>query len=249
VSIKLMNAAFVLDMRPSDKLCLLALADCANDEGLCYPSERTLAVKSSQSERSVRRVIARLLSAGHVSIEARRRRLSTVYRVHPHGPEGGQSGRSSKGGQNGRSSDQDRPIPASKTGQNGDQDRTQLCPPNPHSESPGEPKNPPSPLPQTARGSGSTQSRKSPERQARDASRMAWLTVVQAIERTKEARGATWADTQRWVTEVDPVADAAVRAVGGYQSIGTSQRREETFQRPFRLAYVRAAVNGGRSQP
>jgi hypothetical protein len=32
VSIKLMNAAFVIDMRPSDKLVLLALADNASDE-------------------------------------------------------------------------------------------------------------------------------------------------------------------------------------------------------------------------
>jgi hypothetical protein len=83
MSIKLMNAAFVIDLRPSDKLVLLALADNASDEGIAYPSERTLAIKSSQSERTVRRVIARLIESGHMSIEARRRRLSTVYRVHP----------------------------------------------------------------------------------------------------------------------------------------------------------------------
>jgi hypothetical protein len=136
VSIKLMNAAFVLHMRPADKLCLLALADCANDEGLCYPSERTLAAKSGQSERSVRRMIKRLIAGSHVSIEARRRRQSTVYRVHPMG-ETGQSGHSSKAGQSGRSSAQDRPKRAGKTGQTGTQDRTELCPPNLQSESPG----------------------------------------------------------------------------------------------------------------
>jgi hypothetical protein len=87
-------------------------------------------------------------------------------------------------------------------------------------------------------------SRRSPERQARDASRAAWLTVVQAIERTKATVGATWADTQAWVRQADPVADDAVRAVGGYPAMGMSQRREETFQRPFRLAYVTAATGG-----
>jgi hypothetical protein len=83
MSIKLMNAAFVVDMRPADKLVLLALADNASDEGVAYPSERTLAIKSSQSERSVRRVIGRLIGEGHVSIETRRRGLSTFCRVHP----------------------------------------------------------------------------------------------------------------------------------------------------------------------
>jgi hypothetical protein len=243
-----MNAAFLLAMRPADKLCLLALADCANDEGLCYPSERTLAVKSSQSERSVRRVIKRLITGKHVSVEARRRRQSTVYRVHPAAPLTGQSGRSSRGGHSGRSS-------ASKPGQNATvrpaktrtQDRTELCPPNPHLESPGESKNPPSPLPKTARGSASTKSRRSPERQARDASRAAWLAVVQSIDRTKRTTGATWADTAAWVNAADPAAHIAVLAVGGFQAIGTSQRREETFQRPFRTAYVNAVL--GRSAP
>jgi hypothetical protein len=240
-----MNAAFTLAMRPADKLCLLALADCANDEGLCYPSERTLAVKSSQSERSVRRVIKRLIAGSHVSIEARRRRQSTVYRVHPAEGLTGQSGRSSKGGQSGRSAisktDQKLTVRPAKTR---DQDRTELCPPNPHLESPGESKNPPTPLPKTARGAGSTGSRRSPERQARDASRTAWLTVVQLINRTKDTAGATWAHTQAWVLEADPVADAAVRAVGGYPAIGTSQRREETYMRPFRQAYVNAVTGG-----
>jgi hypothetical protein len=75
-----MNAAFVVDMRPADKLVLLALADNASDEGIAYPSERTLAIKSSQSERTVRRVIVRLIEEGHVSIETRRRRLASTRR-------------------------------------------------------------------------------------------------------------------------------------------------------------------------
>jgi hypothetical protein len=93
----------------------------------------------------------------------------------------------------------------------------------------------------------SRQSRRSPDRQARDASRAAWITVLQSIDRTKATESATWADTAAWVSSADPVAHTAVLAVGGYQRIGTSQRREETFQRPFRLAYVNAAM--ARSAP
>lgn len=72
MSIKLMNAAFLVDLRPAEKLALLALADNANDQGECYPSQALLARKSSQSVRTVRRVIARLVRAGHVSVTGRR---------------------------------------------------------------------------------------------------------------------------------------------------------------------------------
>jgi len=44
-------------MAPTDKLVLLALADCANDEGHCWPSIATIARKSGVSERSVQRAI------------------------------------------------------------------------------------------------------------------------------------------------------------------------------------------------
>jgi hypothetical protein len=67
--------------------------------------------------------------------------------------------------------------------------------------------------------------------------------VVQTIERTKATPGATWSDAQAWVRQADPVADAAARAIGGYSAIGTSQRREETYMRPFRHAYVNHAVS------
>jgi hypothetical protein len=40
-----------------EKLVLLALADCANDEGRCWPSASTLARKTGEGERTVRRAV------------------------------------------------------------------------------------------------------------------------------------------------------------------------------------------------
>jgi hypothetical protein len=53
---------------PSQRVLLLALADFANDAGLCYPSQRTLAAASLLSDRHVRRVTAELSAAGLVTV-------------------------------------------------------------------------------------------------------------------------------------------------------------------------------------
>ena len=54
----------------NERLVLLALADaCARDDGTgCWPSAATIARKASISDRSVRRVIARLEAGGHVTV-------------------------------------------------------------------------------------------------------------------------------------------------------------------------------------
>lgn len=64
-------------------LVLLALADFANDEGMCFPSQTTLAKKSRLSDRQVRRVLAVLIRSGELSIvrPGRGRRIKTVYRI------------------------------------------------------------------------------------------------------------------------------------------------------------------------
>jgi Helix-turn-helix domain len=54
-----MAAIWELPMLPTDKLVMLALADCANDEGWCWPSIATVAAKSGVCERSVQRAIRR----------------------------------------------------------------------------------------------------------------------------------------------------------------------------------------------
>ena len=52
-----------------DKLLIhMALADFANDEGFCFPSQRTLAKKARTSEGYVRSVIKQMVKEGHVEI-------------------------------------------------------------------------------------------------------------------------------------------------------------------------------------
>ena len=59
----------VRDVSGTDKLVLLALADWANDEGLCWPSLDTLAEKSSLNRRTVMNAIGRLENAGLIRRE------------------------------------------------------------------------------------------------------------------------------------------------------------------------------------
>lgn len=77
-----MSAVWSLDLPDSQKIVLLALADCANDEGHCWPSMATLAKKCSKGERTVQGVIKELVSAGHLT---RREVLGKGcnYTVHP----------------------------------------------------------------------------------------------------------------------------------------------------------------------
>lgn len=85
-----MAAVWPLELAHTDKLVLLALADCANDEGQCWPSVPMLMTKACMSDRAVQQCIARLASAGHVTIH-RRPSKSNVYSintpnvVHPEG--------------------------------------------------------------------------------------------------------------------------------------------------------------------
>lgn len=67
VSVRLMTEVWAVSLPDSEKLVLLALADCANDEGLCWPSMATLARKCSKSDRTVQASIKRLVASGHMS--------------------------------------------------------------------------------------------------------------------------------------------------------------------------------------
>jgi hypothetical protein len=82
MSVRVMSAVWELNLPPSEKLVLLALADCANDEGVCWPSACTLARKSGQGERTVRRCVQSLISKGHLAQDLRSG-TSPVYRVNP----------------------------------------------------------------------------------------------------------------------------------------------------------------------
>lgn len=52
-------------------LVFLSLADHANDQGVCWPSQETLARKARCSERTVKRIIARLKAEGFLEVVQR----------------------------------------------------------------------------------------------------------------------------------------------------------------------------------
>lgn len=67
MSIAVMGAVWPLQLPDSQKIVLLALADCANDEGHAWPSIATLARKCSKCERTVQSVLRDLAKLGHVT--------------------------------------------------------------------------------------------------------------------------------------------------------------------------------------
>jgi hypothetical protein len=80
-----MTAVWDLPLPPAQKLVLLKLADCANDDGRnAYPSVGLLVSSCTMSRRTVQRVLAELVETGHlvVDVEASHHR-PTTYRVHP----------------------------------------------------------------------------------------------------------------------------------------------------------------------
>ncbi len=74
-------------LTPHQALALIAIATNANDDGLCWPSVATLAVKAHSDERNLRRTIKALEDAGLLS-RARRVRSdgaqsSNIYQLSP----------------------------------------------------------------------------------------------------------------------------------------------------------------------
>lgn len=67
MSIKLMTAVWERDdLSSTQKLVLLALADWANDEGLCWPSIARICTKASLKQRAVQMAIRSLEDAGFI---------------------------------------------------------------------------------------------------------------------------------------------------------------------------------------
>ncbi len=62
-----MTLVWSLDLPDSQKIVLLALADCANDEGHCWPSMASLKKKCSKGERTIQGVIKALVDEGHIT--------------------------------------------------------------------------------------------------------------------------------------------------------------------------------------
>lgn len=82
MSVRIMAAVWLVKLPDSEKLVLLALADCANDEGGCWPSMATLADKCSKSDRTVQASIKSLCAAGHLTRNEKPGK-GVDYTVHP----------------------------------------------------------------------------------------------------------------------------------------------------------------------
>ena len=80
-----MNWAWRQKLKPVPKLVLMALADAADDSGVCWPSVATVAAKCNVSTRTVRRVMKTLSAQGLLVSEQRHRkdgsRSSNRYRL------------------------------------------------------------------------------------------------------------------------------------------------------------------------
>jgi hypothetical protein len=69
-----MNWAWQQKLSPTPKLILMALADAANDFGVCWPSVSTVATKCCVSIRTVQRVMQQLVERGLLLSEQRYRK-------------------------------------------------------------------------------------------------------------------------------------------------------------------------------
>ena len=73
MSVKIMSWAWSQKIEPTRKLILMALADHADDDGVCWPSMNKLADKCSVSRRTVLRNINALKEDGIISSSHRHR--------------------------------------------------------------------------------------------------------------------------------------------------------------------------------
>ena len=77
-----MSLVWEMDLPDSEKIVLLALADCANDEGHCWPGMKSLVKKCCKTDRTVQLAIKMLVAKGHLT----RREVvgkGCNYTVHP----------------------------------------------------------------------------------------------------------------------------------------------------------------------
>jgi hypothetical protein len=77
-----MTVAWAADLPAGDKLVLLALADCANDEGHCWPGLASLCEKTGRCRRSLQESMRNLEASGHIDrVETPGKGMN--YTVHP----------------------------------------------------------------------------------------------------------------------------------------------------------------------
>jgi hypothetical protein len=110
-------------------LALLAIADCADDNGIAYPSQTTIARKARISDRNLRRVIYELCEIGEMTVlEKGDGRRSARYQILMKSNEGGQIDHPKKT-QNANFEGGQDVHPKNEGGQSDHPGRTQLRPP------------------------------------------------------------------------------------------------------------------------
>jgi len=82
MSVRVMTSVWEIELPDSEKIVLLALADCANDEGYCWPSMATLTKKCSKSERTIQGAVKSLIANGHLTQKITPGKGAS-YTVHP----------------------------------------------------------------------------------------------------------------------------------------------------------------------
>jgi hypothetical protein len=91
MSVQAMNWAFSQNVPPPQKVVLLALANRANPEGVCWPSHALLAGECSMSERSIARMVTGLRDAGLIDWQPGRlgdgRQTANRYFLNMGGPD------------------------------------------------------------------------------------------------------------------------------------------------------------------
>ena len=75
--------AFRTEINPGSKLVLIALADMATPEGLCWPNPRALETWASMSESEVQAALTELELADLLAIDQRGDGGFTRYRLRP----------------------------------------------------------------------------------------------------------------------------------------------------------------------
>ena len=85
MSIKVMTWAWSQDVEARDKLVLMALADHADDDGICWPGIKGVAAKNRISERAVQRHLANLQEVGLLTVTPQYRldgsRTTNLYQI------------------------------------------------------------------------------------------------------------------------------------------------------------------------
>lgn len=81
MSYRYLNATWELELPAHLKIVLLSLADQANDDGECWPSQAYISKRCGTSTRQVGTNLRKLREMGLVEMVKRRRRKTAVYRI------------------------------------------------------------------------------------------------------------------------------------------------------------------------